>query len=75
VKLFLADGLTCKCGSSDLYLSDVYLHHGGLALDFFRMSIYFYCPFCERRWVHMVKKHKTRVFIKQKHIAAADQCG
>lgn len=73
MKLFLADNLACKCGSHDMYLHDMHMHHTGLTLERFRVSIYFYCPFCERRWVIPVKESKVRLFVKQKHINVAKE--
>lgn len=68
MKIFLADGLTCKCKSPNLSLVDMALHKEGLYMHGFHLSIYFYCPDCKRSWFHRVNVYRVRIFIKQHHV-------
>lgn len=71
MKIFLADGLTCKCKSPRLYLANMNLLPQLPNMTGFNLSIYFECPHCERGWFVRLKEPKKRVFIKQKMIDTA----
>lgn len=48
MKLFIDNPLTCPCSSPRLYLHDMRLHQEGSFGHGFHLSIYFYCPDCQR---------------------------